>query len=152
MAKKLAAEATTTSTAPVETVWRLLEDADTYARWGAWDESGYDRPGDTSPHGVGAIRRFRTGRITSVERVVEVEVGHLLVYDLISGLPLRNYRATVTLAEDTSAGGSGTIIRWGSTFDRTLGGIALRPGLRRLYRKVGAALAAGAEREAAERR
>ena len=66
-------------------MWSLLEDASTYAEWGPWDASGYEHAGDDSPHGVGAIRFFRYGRTTTVERVLEVEPGRRLVYTIERG-------------------------------------------------------------------
>lgn len=68
------------SGAPRAILWALIEDAAQYQQWGPWTKSGYDRPGTDSPHGTGAIRRFRWGRTTTVERVLDVEPGHRLSY------------------------------------------------------------------------
>ena len=50
------------------------------------------------PEGVGAIRRFTTGRTVSVERVVRFERDRAFSYELISGLPLVDYRADLVRA------------------------------------------------------
>jgi hypothetical protein len=55
---------------------------------------------------------------------VEREPPRRLSYALLSGEPLRDYRAVVELMPD----GSGTRIRWGATF------VAERPGTGWLYR------------------
>jgi hypothetical protein len=63
---------------------------------------------------VGAIRRFQVGRTTSIERVVAYEPGRRFGYELISGLPLVNYRSDVTF---TSRPDGGTDLVWHSTFE-----------------------------------
>ncbi len=66
-------EASVVATASPETVWRLLADASTWSTWGGWDETVLDREGVPAPDGVGALRRFRRGRRTTVEEVVAFE-------------------------------------------------------------------------------
>jgi len=140
--------ATGTTNASPETVWALLEDAGSYAQWGPWRDSGYDRPGDASPHGPGAIRRFRYGRTTTtVERVLEVDTGRRLVYEVVSGIPVRNYRAVVELTPQRT----GTTVRWSATFDPTLGGRLVRPKLQRVYDEVMTDLVAAGDKQAGER-
>jgi hypothetical protein len=75
---------------------------------------------------VGAIRRFTKGRTTSRERVVAFEPGVRLGYELLSGLPLRDYRSEVTLTQTPT----GTQIDWRSTFTAKVSGTG------RLYRAV----------------
>jgi Polyketide cyclase / dehydrase and lipid transport len=67
---------------------------------------------ETGPQGVDAIRRFRRGRYTTRERVTTFEPPHRLRYELLSGIPIRDYRAEVTLEPDVD----GTLITWGSSF------------------------------------
>lgn len=95
-----------------ETVYRLLADGTTWPIWSPMDSFELEREGDTGGESLNAIRVFRTGRSTSRERLVELVPGRRLSYTLLSGLPLRNYRADVDL---TPADG-GTEIRWHSTF------------------------------------
>jgi hypothetical protein len=61
---------------------------------------------------MGAIRLFKTGRVRSRERVVERDPGRQFAYVLESGMPLRDYKAVITLTPTTA----GTDIRWHSTF------------------------------------
>ena len=89
---------TGTSTAAPHRVFEVLIDT---ARWPDWApmsaaEIQQPAPGD-EPEGLGAIRRFTTGRTVSVERVVAFDRNRAFSYELISGLPLLDYRADVTL-------------------------------------------------------
>jgi len=49
-------------------VWPLLADARTWPRWAPFDEAEVE-----SGEGVGEIRRFRAGRVTTRERVTAIE-------------------------------------------------------------------------------
>jgi uncharacterized protein YndB with AHSA1/START domain len=121
-------------------VWELVANADGYCRWGPWSASGYDRPGDRD--GVGAIRWFRYGRTTTVERVLESVPGQRLVYTVVKGIPVRNYRAEVTLTPQ----GQGTHVRWQASWDRTLGGRIVYRRLRSIYPDIVARVVAAADR------
>jgi uncharacterized protein YndB with AHSA1/START domain len=147
---QLEVEAEGVTRAGLEQVWRLLEDASTYAQWGPWDASGYESAGDDSPHGVeshgvGAIRWFQYGRTTTVERVLEVEPGRRLVYAIERGIPVHDYRAEVTLTPTPD----GTRIRWAATWKRTLLGRIVRHKLRSIYPDVVAHLVVAADAAAA---
>jgi len=114
------------SAASPETVYALLADGATWPTWSGIDSFELQSPGDTGGESLNAVRVFRTGRTTSVERLLELEPGRRLSYVLLSGLPLRDYRADV----DLLAADGGTLIRWRSTFS------AKRPGTGWLYRRV----------------
>jgi hypothetical protein len=109
-----------------DTVYGLLADGSTWPTWSGIDSFELAEPGDTGGESLNAVRVFRTGRTTSVERLVELVPGRRLSYALLDGLPLRDYRADVDL---TPVDG-GTMIRWHSTFE------AKRPGTGPLYRLV----------------
>ena len=115
---RLRVEVEGTTTAGQDAVWALVADADRYAEWGPWDASGYERTGEGSRHGVGAIRRMRYRRTTTVEQVLEVEEGRRIAYTVVKGIPVRNYRGEVVL---TPVAG-GTRIHWSATWDGTLVG------------------------------
>jgi len=144
-------EAEQTTRAAPEFVWALVSDVMTYPRWGPWREAGYQRPGDTSPRGTGAeywlrsSRRYGLSYPVSVERVLDVQQGRHLAYTVIGGIPVRNYRADITL--EPAAGG--TRIRWAASWDRTMSGRLVHRSLRKLYPQIVASLAAEAEKEAA---
>ena len=144
-------EAEQTTRAAPEFVWALVSDVMTYPRWGPWREAGYQRPGDTLPRGTGAeywlrsSRRYGLSYPVSVERVLDVQQGRHLAYTVIGGIPVRNYRADITL--EPAAGG--TRIRWAASWDRTMSGRLVHRSLRKLYPQIVASLAAEAEKEAA---
>jgi uncharacterized protein YndB with AHSA1/START domain len=135
--------------APAETVWALVSDARRYPEWGPWREGRYDKAGDESEHGPGAVqvlisaRRVYGRRGVSMERVVAAEPGRRLVYEVIGGLPVRNYRGEVTL---TPADG-GTQVHWQGDGDRTLGGRVVFRTLRTFFPEMLEGLAATAQRE-----
>ena len=52
----------------------------------------------------------------SVEKILEAEEGRRLAYTVIGGIPVRNYRAEVTL----TPAADGTHVRWAATWDATL--------------------------------
>jgi hypothetical protein len=112
------------SEAAPDAVYGLLADGSTWPSWSPLGSFELIEPGDGVPEGLGAVRLFTTGRHKSRERVVERRPGEAFSYVLEAGLPLRDYRAEVTL---TPAGG-GTAIRWRSTFRAKV------PGTGWLYR------------------
>ena len=88
---------------------------------------------------AGAQRSY--GRhVTSVERILVAEEDRRLAYTVVGGIPVRNYRADVTLTPD----GDGTRIRWAASWDPTLAGRIVLRGLRRFYPEIIAGLAAAA--------
>jgi len=107
-------------------LYALLSQGATWPEWSPLDSFELERPGEDGGEGLGAVRVFRTGRTTSRERLVELVPGRRLSYVLLSGLPLRDYRADVDL---TPAEG-GTDIRWHSTFRPKV------PGTGWIYRRA----------------
>jgi uncharacterized protein YndB with AHSA1/START domain len=141
---QLRVEAEAVSRAAPEAVWPLVADAHRYCQWGPWRASGYDSTGDPGAGGVGAIRWMQYGRTRTVERVLAADRPRRLVYTVVKGIPVRNYRAEVTL----TPAGEGTHIRWAATWDRTLGGRIVHRKLRALYPSMITRLAAAADRDA----
>lgn len=131
------------SEAAPDQVWRLLEDAPRWPTFAGFSSASYEREGEPPPHGVGAIRSFGTGPIRSREEVVTFEPPHRFAYVLLSGLPVRGYRAEVTLTGD----GSGTRIAWRSSWAGTPPGLgrAMHWFLRRVVGDLARRLAKAAE-------
>jgi hypothetical protein len=146
--RTLGVGASSTTKASPEVVWSLVEDATQFAEWGPWTESGYARPGDASPHGPGAIRRIRLGRTTTIERVLEADAGRKLTYEVVSGLPVRNYTAVVLLTRLPG----GTLIEWSARFDRTLLGRIVARKLQQVYDDAIIRLVAAADARADDAR
>jgi hypothetical protein len=113
-------ETSARSTADPQTVYDLLVGGATWPAWSPLQSVTLERPSPEPPpgashgrgEGLGAVRVFRTGRTTSREEVVEVVPARRFSYSLLSGLPLRGYRANIDL---TPVEG-GTTIHWRSTF------------------------------------
>lgn len=119
-------DVTAHSPADAATLYGLLADGATWPTWSPLESFTLERPGPSAPEGVGAIRVFRTGRIASREQIVELVPEKRLGYVLLSGLPLRGYRASVGL----TPAGSGTDIHWRCSFNAKV------PGTGWLYRRV----------------
>ena len=141
---QLRVEAEGEAQAAPEAEWKHVANADRYSEWGPWIASGYENLGAQAPDGAGVIRWMRYGRTTTVEKVLESERARRLVYTVVKGIPVRNYRAEVTL----SPVGEGTHIRWTASWDRTLPGRVVHRTLRTLYPDIVGRLIAAAERNA----
>jgi len=134
---QVAAEQTTRATP--EAIWALVSDASSYPQWGPWSAGGYQRPGDTSPRGPGAVQWLRSSHraylryATTIEKILEAEEGRRLTYTVLKGIPVRNYRAEVTH------------VRWAATWDATMGGRIVLRTLRKIYPEIVADLVTAAE-------
>lgn len=115
-----------TTTGSPATVYALLRDGATWPTWSPIGSFELRGEGTDDREGVGAIRMFRTARVTSVERIAELVPDRRLGYTLEHGMPLRDYRADVDLTPD----GGGTAIHWHSRFHAAI------PGTGRFYRYV----------------
>jgi hypothetical protein len=106
------------STADAATVYGLLADSSLWPTWAPLGSFELERPGQGTPTGLGAIRIFRTGTVKSREEIVELIPDRRLSYTLLSGLPLRGYRADIDLTPERD----GTAIRWHSRFTAAIPG------------------------------
>lgn len=105
-------EARATTSGSPAAVWELLADASKWSDWGAWSEVEIEGGGPQQP---GAIRRLVRRPYTLRERVTDWVRGERMGYEIVDGMRVRGYRATVTLED---APGGGTLIRWRSTYER----------------------------------
>ena len=96
------------SSAPPERVFSLLADARSWPDWADFEGAEVE-----SGEGLGEIRILKRGRIRNRERVTVFEPPHRFGYESLSGLPIRDYQALVTL---TATPDTGTHIRWRSTY------------------------------------
>jgi uncharacterized protein YndB with AHSA1/START domain len=117
-------DAQATTAAPPGDVYALLRDGATWPEWSPLGSFELMRPGDEGGESVGAVRVFRTGRVRSQERIVELVPAERLSYVLEQGLPLRDYRADI----DLEPVADGTRIHWHSSFHAKV------PGTGPLYR------------------
>jgi uncharacterized protein YndB with AHSA1/START domain len=145
--RKVEAAAEQTAHVPPEVVWTLLSDVMTYPQWGPWRKSGYRSEGDAAANGKGTVywlqgsKRYGFRYPVSVEQILDVDPGKRLAYTVLRGIPVRNYRAEVTLTPSPD----GTLIRWGASWDRTIMGRLVCPSLRNLYPVIVAGLVKAAE-------
>ncbi|SDU61770.1 SRPBCC family protein [Jiangella alkaliphila] len=119
-------DVTATTTAPAGAVYALLRDGASWPDWSPIGSFELESPGEDGGESLGAMRVFRTGRITSRERIVELVPERRLSYVLVSGLAIKGYRADVDLTE----GPDGTTIRWHSSFRAKV------PGMGGIYRRA----------------
>ena len=143
MAQQVIDETVTTQADPTS-VYALLADGSTWPEWSPLGSFELISPGEGAPEGLGAIRLFTTGRHKSRERVVTCEPGKVFAYELEAGLPLRDYRAVITL----TPGGGRTTINWRSTFHPKVPGTGwiYRRELGKFIRRTVEGLAAAADR------
>ena len=109
---------TAQSSAPIETVWKLLSTVETWPTWSRHKLARLERDGSPTPDGLGAIRVLATNpakpqRCNREEVIVFDPPGHF-AYKLLSGQPLKDYRADVRLATRPDGG---TSIVWESKFE-----------------------------------
>jgi uncharacterized protein YndB with AHSA1/START domain len=129
-------EHTAHSEAPRDEVWRRLSDLQNWHEWGPWTKTTIDGEIRT----LVSDRKRLTGKpYVMKERVTALEPQERLEYDLLSGLPVKNYHSVVTL---TDADGGGTDINWKSTFNPPpLMGFLWRGAMLKVIRDVSERLA-----------
>jgi hypothetical protein len=145
VAKRRHIDVSSRTNGSTKAAFRLLADGETWPTWAPIESFELERAGDPPPEGVGAIRVFRRGRTTGRDEIIEVVPGRRLGYVSLSGLPIRDYRATVDIedAED------GAIIHWRSSFIAKLPGtgLLLQRGIAKFLQQCADGLAREATKE-----
>jgi hypothetical protein len=86
-------------------VWRKLSDLQSWHEWGPWTKTTID--GDIRT--MVSERKHMSGKpYVMTEKVLALVPQERFEYELLSGLPVKNYRATVTLTD----AGDVTDINW----------------------------------------
>ena len=129
-------EAVATSSGSPAAVWELLADAPAWARWGPWSAAEIEGGGAQAP---GAVRVLVKFPFRVRERITEWVPRERLSYELLDGMHVRGYRATVTL--EGAAGG--TTVRWRGTYERSdpLTALVLRLAIRDACKRLAKAAA-----------
>lgn len=131
------------SEASRERVWEVLADVPRWSEWGPWTSTGFEREGEPPPGGAGAVRLLERFPMKLRDEIVVFQPPERMEYTLLSGMPLRDYRAEVTLSPD----GDGTEIDWRSEFDALPGvGGFHRRFLQRAFEDITKSVARAAER------
>ena len=99
VAKRREIDVTARTSANADAVFALLADGTTWPNWAPIESFELERAGDPPPEGVGAIRVFKRGRVTGRDEIVELVPGSRLGYVSISGLAIKDYRATVDVGD-----------------------------------------------------
>ena len=139
---------TARTSASAAAVFALLADGSTWPNWAPIDSFELERAGNPPPEGVGAIRVFKRGRVTGRDEIVEVVPGRRLGYISISGLAIKDYRASVDV-EDSVDDTGGAVIRWRASFFPKIPGTGalMQRGIRRFLQQCADGLAARAARQ-----
>jgi hypothetical protein len=133
------------SSAPRTVVYGVLEDV---ARWPLWmpgvQVATWEQQGADTATGQGAIRAMTARGITAREQIIVAEHPSHQAYIMLSGLPVKDYRADVRIDDR----GTGCVITWSATFAPKLPatGHLIRFAMQASIAKVAAALAREAER------
>ena len=139
-------EVTAHSAAPPARVFALLDDVTCWPKWAGWiiGHASWERHGDPPPSGVGAIRKVGRWPQFAREEIVAREPPTHHAYTMLSGNPVKNYRADVYLTPDRG----GTSITWRASFDPAIPGTGamLAAFYKRLIGGFARRLAAYAER------
>jgi len=123
-------DVTERTSADPATVYALLRDGSTWREWSSIDSFELEREGDGEREGVGAVRIFRSGRLTGRDLVTGFTPDRAFSYNHLNGLPVRDYRGEVDLRP---ADGGGTTIHWRVSFSPKVPGTGwlLHKGLTR---------------------
>ena len=105
-------EATATAAGSPSAVWALLADASAWPQWGSWTAAEVEGGGEQR---LGAVRVLQSRGVRVRERITEWEPDERFGYELLDGMKVQGYRATVTL--DPRPDG-GTVVTWRSTYEK----------------------------------
>ena len=144
MGKRVTFTVSAWSAAPPAVVYDLLGSGATWPEWSPIGSFRLEREGRDGGESLGAIRVFTTAGVRSREELVGFEPGRSFSYSSLSGLPIRDHRADVTLAERDG----GTAIGWREDFRARVPGTGWLIGrsLRRFVQRCADGLAARAGR------
>lgn len=101
--------------APAGSVWALVATTSRWPEWSGIPRASVERQGNPPPDGVGAIRRLGLGPMGSREEIVAWDPPHHMAYTILSGFPVRGYRAEVQLTAGPGPGD--TTVTWSGRYD-----------------------------------
>ena len=134
--------------APQEVAWEVMTDHQLYARWTPSSRVDLEIEGSPDRNGVGAIRVFQSGPISTREEITAFDPPHRMAYRVLKvPLPMRNCRSELVLVADED--GNSCQLHWDSWFETVIpltGGV-----LRQMMSSAVAKMAAGIAEEAQSR-
>jgi hypothetical protein len=110
----ISVSASAASTASPNQVFALLASGETWPEWSPIKAFSLESPGTDSPEGVGAIRLWNSGIMTTREQVVELQAPTKFAYTLLSSklVAVNDYRADVDIAPTDT----GCTVTWSAVF------------------------------------
>jgi hypothetical protein len=119
-------------------VWALLADVSAWEGWGSWSKGEVEGGAE---QGMDSVRVLVSAPFRVRERVTEWVPHERMAYELIDGMRVRSYRATVTLEQ---AAEGGVVVRWRSTYDHAgpFTSLALRLAVRDACKRLAKAASA----------
>ena len=106
--------------APVEDVWKIIEDHCGMDRWLVPGmKIRLDPEGEPSPNGVGAVRIIERQGFRVTEEVLAFEPPNHMAYTVLSGFPIKNHRGEIYLKEQNG----GCELSWNITFEGKVPGL-----------------------------
>jgi uncharacterized protein YndB with AHSA1/START domain len=133
--------------APPETVFEVLTDHRGYTKITPLRKAELEREGESTPNGVGAIRRLTAVGPPMREEVLAYEPSTRFSYKLLSGLPVRDHVGTVELTP--VAGGTKVVYAVRTTPTLPLVGGAFLVGMKFGIKQLLGGVAKESERRAA---
>ena len=141
---------TARTSASAAAVFARLADGSTWPNWAPIDSFELERAGKpTARRRRSPILSFKRGRVTGRDEIVEVVPGRPLGYISISGLAIKDYRASVDVVEDSVDDTGGAVIRWRASFFPKIPGTGalMQRGIRRFLQQCADGLAGRAARQ-----
>ncbi|MCE5292499.1 MAG: SRPBCC family protein [Nocardiaceae bacterium] len=94
------------------TTWNVISDPDVMARWTPYRQVTLEKAGAPEPNGVGAVRAMRGFGPTVRERITTFEPPARMRYELVAGLPFRDYTGEITVEPHNSGSRITCVIRF----------------------------------------
>jgi uncharacterized protein YndB with AHSA1/START domain len=99
--------------APIEGVFEALSDHAQYTRFRGIQRAELERPGDSEPNGLGAVRRIHSGPLQFTEEITAFERPTRMDYRIVKlNIPFNHEGGSIRLSERDGA----TEVLWTSTF------------------------------------
>jgi hypothetical protein len=120
------------------TAWEVVSDHERMSEWTPSRAVVLETPGSPDRNGVGAVRALHMFGPTVRERITAFEPPTTLRYELVSGLPFRDYTGQITVEPS----GNGSVISTAISFRTIIPGTQILVAIAIRVASAGAARAA----------